>query len=252
MRFLRRALLLCALLPACSSTLSGGAAGAEGVDAGSGADREDEPGAPDAGASPDAAPVEVTLSHSASEEITPDASLRCNSDNATPDDPSDDTHADNAYLRAFDLESFGVAGELQIREVRVGVQEASGGGASGQPATLRLYTVDGPLVRANLILLGESEVTVQDQVGTVLSLPIDVVAPASATIVVELSTPVTDGSGHSFWMGSNKSGQTGPSMLSSTACGFSEPTDLASLAVQGFDPSTVHYVMSVVGEQAAP
>ena len=50
-------------------------------------------------------------------------------------------------------------------------------------------------------------------------------------------------------MGSNAAGQSGPSFFSSTACGADEPTDLAGLAVEGLDTSTIHYVLSVVGEQ---
>lgn len=207
------------------------------VDAGQ---RADATPAVDAAPPADAAPVSLTLSHSAAETIDPAASVRCNNNVSG-------THADNSYYRVFDLEAQGVDGPFTVSEVRLGIQEATSVDGTGQPASLRLHTLSGDLAVDGLTELVSTDLTVDDQEATMLEVPLDVVVPADAVLVVELFTPDAGDTGHSLWLGANDQGQSAPSYIRSTACEVTEPTDVGTLEIEGVDTTAVHYVLSVVG-----
>jgi hypothetical protein len=195
------------------------------------------PGAPDAPVvgTPDAPPVpqSITLSHSTSLAITPGNSVSCNLDNL---------HADNSYYRVFDLPSLGVTSPLEISKVTVGIETALAGVGTTQPATVRLHTLTGPLTLANLTLFGSVDIAVANQNETLLDVPIAATAPAGSTVVVEVFTPDGQPSGHSFFIGSNTAGATGPSYLAAVDCSAAEPADVAGL---GFPD--MHIVLTITG-----
>lgn len=205
------------------------------------------PGTPDAAAladaaAPDAAVVPVTLSHSATSAIDDQQSLRCN-------DNENNTHTANSYYRVFDLDALGVVGDFDIEQVQVGVQEAASPGAT-QPLSVRLHTLEGNFQLANLSPLGGVDLDVPNQALTLLDVPIAATAPAGSVLVVEVFTPSGVDGGHSFWVGVNDDGQTGPTYLSAPECGVNEPTDVAALAIDGIDTTLIHLVLSVTGTAA--
>jgi hypothetical protein len=69
------------------------------------------------------------------------------------------------------------------------------------------------------------------------------VVPAGSTLVVELATADLLGTGW-FYPGANDQGETAPSYFASEACGYPEPTSMASV---GFGFPDVHLVMAVTG-----
>ncbi len=182
------------------------------------------------------APNEVFLTHSASQTIMSANSVSCNAGGL---------HADNSYLRTFTLSDFGIFGDLTVTSVDVGVELASAGSGGSQPATVNLYTLDGPLVWANMTLIGTADVDVADQSLSIINVPVNGTVPAGGTLVVEFFTPDGQADGNSFFVGSNNLGQTAPTYLAAADCGVVEPTDTAAL---GFPD--MHLVMNVRGETA--
>ncbi len=79
----------------------------------------------------------------------------------------------------------------------------------------------------------------------VLSPP--VLINASDILAVEIFTPDGQAAGHSFFIGSNTAGQSGPSFIRAADCGVAEITNLAAI---GF-PS-MHIVMTVSGNNQVP
>ena len=191
-------------------------------------------GAQNTPARPPLAPETVFLTHSASQTIMSGNSVSCNAGGI---------HADNSYLRVFTLSDFGINTDLTVTSIDVGVEEASAGSGGTQPATVNLYTLDGPLVWANMTLIGTADVDVADQSLSIINVPVNGVVPAGGTLVVEFFTPDGQADGNSFFVGSNNLGQTAPTYLAAADCGVSEPTDTAAL---GFPD--MHLVMNVIGE----
>jgi subtilisin-like proprotein convertase family protein/PKD repeat protein len=139
-------------------------------------------------------------------------------------------HANNSYMRLFDLTAMGYPNTITFNSVDVGIEQAIG--ASGtQPATVNLYSLTGPLTFANLTLLGSEAVTIADQTGTVLNIPLTtpVTVPGGTTLVVEFFTPDGQVDGNSIFVGSNNLGQTGATYLAAADCGVPEPLDVATI-----------------------
>ena len=150
-------------------------------------------------------------------------------------------HADNSYMRVFDLTALGYPNTITFNSVDVGIEQAIG--ASGtQPATVNLYSLTGPLTFANLTLLGSEVVTIADQTGTVLNIPLTtpVTVPGGTTLVVEFFTPDGQVAGNLIFVGTNNLGQTGATYLAASACGVPEPLDVATL---GFPD--MHWVLNI-------
>lgn len=177
----------------------------------------------------------ITLTHSASQAIEQFNSVSCNAGGL---------HTDNSYLRRFNLNDFGIAGNFDVSSVQVGVEQAAGASGS-QPITINLYTLSGSFVYANLTLIGTATVNIPDQALTVYEIPVVGTAPAGSELVVELFTPDGQTAGNSFFVGSNNDGQTGASYLVAADCGITEPTDTADI---GFPD--MHVVMNVLGTEA--
>lgn len=225
----------------------------------------DPPALPDAGpqldggvlfndATPgDAGLTNVTLSHSASEDIVGGNSVACLVREDTNGDGTLEPqfHTDNSFYRVFDLTAEGVRGDFEISHLRVGVQSASGGADATQPCRVKLHTLSGAFVTANLTELASLELDVPDRGGGVVEIPIAATAPADSTLVVEINTPNGDPDNLMF-IGTNDAGETAPTYLRAPACDddndstngsrLAEPLDLDKI---GFND--VHAVISVIG-----
>ncbi|RKY96604.1 MAG: hypothetical protein DRQ13_05715 [Ignavibacteriae bacterium] len=178
----------------------------------------------------------VTITHSLSQTIIPANSVSCNAGGL---------HADNSYYRAFDLSSFGITDDFDITLVEIAIETAAGTGGS-QPITCNLYTSTPAFpggFPGSLTLIGTVDVTVTDQTETILPIPITATAPAGSELVVEIFTPDGQTDGHSFFIGSNNLGETGPSYLLAVDCGITVPTPTATI---GFPD--MHIVMNVTGD----
>ena len=228
-----------ALATACGSQIgdpSGAELGAGGPDGGSSgaADDPDEEGTPPG---PDAMPVAVTLSQSATQDITPLNSVAC----IEEDDAGNPVrHRENSYWRVFPIE-----GRVEVEEVAVGIQSAADA-AGAQPMSVRIHKLAGnELVLDKLTLLGSADVSVANQEAGILTIPITASVPSDSRLVVEVHVPDSAvGSTTKLFMGSNTAGQTGASYLSANECDLGDPVDLVDI---GFPD--VHFVLSVTGTQ---
>ena len=175
------------------------------------------------------------LTHSLSQDIIDANSVSCSSGGL---------HADNSYLRTFYLPDFGIMNPFEITAVEMGIETAAG--ASGdQPVEVRLYTLDGALLWANLTLIGQASVNIPDQTLSHFTIPVSGNAPAGSTLVVEFFTPNGQTAGHTLFVGSNNLGQTALSYLAAADCGITEPTDTGTI---GFPEMQI--VMNVTGMTA--
>lgn len=146
----------------------------------------------------------------------------------------------NNYYRVFDLAALGVTGSLQVNQMTIGIQDADSGSGNGQPATLKLHTLNGEFIVTNLTELGRSAVTVQDGSLQVLDVPISATVPAGSTLVAEILFPNGQSEGNFMLPGANNDGQTGPTYVRDTCGGATQPTDVATLGFPNF-----HLVLSV-------
>jgi hypothetical protein len=158
-------------------------------------------------------------------------------------------HTDNSYLRAFDLDSFGLTSGFNVTEVEIGIETAASGSGTGQPMTVNLYQWDGvsAFTFANLIpgLVGTATVNVPDQALSLFTIPVAGSVAGGQYLVVEIFTPDGTAGNNSLFIGSNAAGQTGPSYLAAVDCGVAEPTNTAAIGFPG-----MHIVMSVTGDAA--
>jgi hypothetical protein len=159
-------------------------------------------------------------------------------------------HTDNSYYRAFTLSAFNpplTASKFYVESVSIGIETANASGdGTTQPVTLRLWKSSAnPPINATLSSPVEVTANVADQTLSVLSVPIPghpEFTVASDILVVEVFTPNGGPSGHSFFLGANSLGQSGPSFIKAAPCGLADIGDLAAI---GFP--NMHIVMSVQG-----
>lgn len=140
-----------------------------------------------------------------------------------------DLHADNGYLRVYDLAALGYNDDFFVHSVTFGIESAVSAGGTGQPVTVNLYTLSGPLVYANMTLVATNTLTIPDAFLEFYEFPISATIPGGSQLVVEVFTPDGQTAGHSFFIGSNSFGQTGPSFIAAANCGAAEPTDFADI-----------------------
>ncbi len=166
------------------------------------------------------------LTHSLFNDILPGNSVACASILG---------HTDNSYFRVYDLNQFGypVGNDFSVTSIEFGIEEADAPSGS-QQVVLNLYTLSGPLNFANLTLVATQNVTIPNQTGTVVNVPLTATIPGGSTLVVELFTPNGQALGNFFFIGSNSFGQTDLSYIAAPACGINQPSDFGSV---GF-PST--------------
>lgn len=185
----------------------------------------------------------VNITQNISPVISAGNSVSCN-DGPFPRFP----HADNRYWRRFDLDGdHDINTCFQASSVDFGVEAAYSPDGS-QPVHVRLYTIPNasPLNLANLTLIGSFPLSVANQALKILQAPVTaiVVDPLVLDLVVEVFTPSGQAAGNRFLIGSNSLGQTAPGYLSATACGVTEPADIATEVI-GFP--NMHIYIAVTG-----
>lgn len=188
-----------------------------------------------------AAQTTVTITQSNdSTTITDGNSISCNAGGP---------HADNAYLRVFDLPAFGIENGLDVTNIQVGIDEAASVGGAGQPIEVNLYTKApaSALTYANLTPIGSANFTINDTALTLFDMPVTGTVTTGLDLVVEVFTPNGQTDGHVLFIGSNAAGQTDASYVAAAACGFAEPVTTATV---GFPD--MHIVMSVTGNTLVP
>ncbi len=227
--------------------------GGGGGGGGDGAGEEDgggggggSPQADAAPSGPDAAPPQdISLSQSNSLEVVGDNSVAC----------GDDTNIEaNSYYRVFDLAALGVAGPLQVENVIFGVQEASSADGSGQPATVKIHTLDGALQVNNLTELASQDTVIQELApdppgeigGRLHEVAIDAAVPAGSLMVVEVAHGALPDD-EFLLMGSNRASQDAPTFLRSPFCGVGEPTDADTIEDDEGNLVVMHWVLVVGG-----
>ncbi len=199
-------------------------------------------GGTDAGraAQPDAAlPIEVELSQGSSDEIVV-GTLACTSQNPQ-------TNRENSYYRVFDLTALGISDPFTVSKVTLGIEEATSGAGGSQPIEVKLHTLDGTFVRANLTEIANAPVQVPDQQLTLLDVNIAATVPGNSLLVAEVFIPTAQNvANHLFFLGSNKAGESASSYIRAPAsgCDFTEPIPLPTLTTAG---SEVHIVLKVTG-----
>ncbi|HPT44058.1 MAG TPA: HYR domain-containing protein, partial [Paludibacteraceae bacterium] len=95
------------------------------------------------------------------------------------------------------------------------------------------YTLNGPLLFANMTLVGSQIDSIPDTTNAIFTVPISASVPAGLPLVVELFTPDGQAVGNSFYIGSNSNGQTDTTYLAAADCGITEPTDIAAIGFPG-------------------
>lgn len=165
-------------------------------------------------------------------------------------------HTDNSYYRAFTLASFNPPlDQLQFRleGVTFGIETANASGVgTTQPITINIFNASAnPPTLATLgPVLSTVTVDVPDQANSLFTVDLPtqpVFTVASGILVVEIFTPSGQVAGHSFFMGANALGQTGPSFIRAASCGLA---DIGNLAGIGFP--NMHIVMSLRGNSQMP
>ncbi len=177
--------------------------------------------------------------------VTPATSVQCGSGGV---------HADNSYMRRFDLDGdHGVTGSINIDSVDIGIESAVAGAGGMQPVTINLYSIPNAdaLLFANLTSIGTLSTNVADAVTVIQNFVVTgAINGSTDDLVVELFTPDGSGSGHSFFFGANNAGQIAPTFIAAAACGIAEPTDTAAI---GFpDAQIVMTVNASTNAQVIP
>lgn len=177
----------------------------------------------------------LTLSHSDSLDVISRNTIAC----GITDQP--DT-LQNSFYRVFTLSDFGIIGEFEASEVTIGIESI---GAAADIEVF-LHRLDGALAQANLVEIDSTTVALDGTEETeLLTLSLDGVFQPDDSIVVEIAAPSFDGTGNSFYAGSNDQGETAPSYINSFGnCGISEITPFADLNFP-----EVHLVMTVSGNE---
>ena len=131
-----------------------------------------------------------------------------------------------SFWRAYNLASFpAVTGPLTINSVRFGIEVNNTG--VGQTMTVNLYNQTGaafPGGTRTLIATGTVSITAVANTFYTVNFGSAPTVPANAIIIVEVATPVGG-----VFPAANGLGESGPSYISSTACGVPNPVTLASL-----------------------
>ena len=183
----------------------------------------------------------TVLTHSLDDEITLDNSVACLGDN--------NTTADNAYARSYDLSVLLPGEPIDVTCVVWGIQlntkadvlavvnlykDVDGGPPIGPKVDLTLLATQSLLISAG---------TIQELMTVTFDPPVTVLA--NTVLVVELAIPdTTDITG--VWVGSNPNGQTAPGYIRSDFCGVPTFIDIADLP--GCAPcATMHIVNRVIG-----
>ena len=176
------------------------------------------------------------LTQSFSQEIAQGQGIAC-----TDDDTG--AHADNRYLRVFDLAGMGADG-FDVRAVEFGVETAaSGAGFETQPVVVSLLTTAViPPTDDSMTLVAEAEFELADAEQEIRTFPIEGSFGAEDLLVVQFALPDGTKDGHVFFPGANSAGESASSYLASDECDVPEPTAHEEIGV-----SIDHLVLNVIG-----
>jgi len=150
--------------------------------------------------------------------------------------------AENAYLRAFDLEAdFGLSGPVQIEGVDFFLSAIAGDGFGGlQPVNFILYTATSTDLGSNFTALTEIasvNTMVPDMPGgDYFRAPLKATVDASDVLVVEIMHPGPSDDLHQFTVGANMTVLPQPTYIRSNACGIGSPTLITDI---GFTQQTI-------------
>ncbi|MEO8274960.1 MAG: hypothetical protein ABI639_02000 [Thermoanaerobaculia bacterium] len=196
---------------------------------------------------------EVLFTITQSTSLTPTVgSVSCNAGTPTF------LHTDNSYYRGFTLSAFPALVEPQfvVQSVSIGVESANASGTgTTQPATVRIWAatanpISGAADPPGASTVSSEAINISDQTLSLLPVPLTtqpLFLVASGIVAVELFTPSGQAAGHSFFVGSNAGGQSGPSYIKAASCGL---TTIGNLAGIGF--ANMHIVMTVTGNNQTP
>ncbi|HEX6195412.1 MAG TPA: S8 family serine peptidase [Jiangellaceae bacterium] len=196
-----------------------------------------EPGLSATPTLPGTAQNEVTITHSASQEIVSLNSVACAVTGTG-------LTRENGYLRHFALDDFDIDGDFDVTNVSFGIETING---PPHPVTVNLYTMvdpDGVFDYPNFDPIGTADVTLDPQDLTIVDVPVEGTAPAGSTLVVEVETPDMVDQGGGLFVGSNPDGETAPTYLRSDSCGVASPTPVEDL-IPG---QNMHWVLNVTGQ----
>jgi hypothetical protein len=181
-------------------------------------------------------PVNVTLNESTSSTITAQNTVACASGTTG-------YTRDNSFWRMFPMTALGVAGQMTVNNVTIGIEDSEPGGST-QTVTVNLYTLTGAMETGTRTLLRSQNVSVGavSAVSFPVAISPAVVVPAGSQLVVEVHSNDGNSAGNIFYLGSNAAGESYPSYLSSSVCSQTTPATFASLGY-----ANVQLVMSVSG-----
>jgi len=180
----------------------------------------------------------ITLTQSSSNAITALNTVACSNQTTGYTD-------ENSFYRVFRLSDHGVNTAFTATRVDFAIEEATATSGT-QTVQVRVHTLNGAFVRANLTTIAGQTVSVANQSLTSMSVTLSPpgIAPAGSTVVLEIFAPNGTALGNTFFPGSNAAAETGPSYIRApaTGCAITEPATYASIS----NPQ-VHLVMSVTG-----
>ncbi len=133
--------------------------------------------------------------------------------------------APSSHLRVFDLNSIGIAAELDVDSVTVGIGFTDNNPELG----LNIYLLEGELLYDNMTLLASTSAAIPDLFNKKYTFPIDATIPSGSVVVVELTTPqVTDAA---LIVGYNEAPESNSSYYASEFCFISDPQPLSNFGI---------------------
>src|SRR5881392_3795424 len=166
-----------------------------------------------------------TITQSTTQAIVDGNTVNCNDGFGT---------TENHYWRAFDMNTFTGGQEYDVTSISFGIEVARSGNGTGQQLTVNFYANHGSPFpggdwQSNLIASSGS-ILIPDQNDTIFTVPMTFSAAAGILeLVMEIDSPDGTALGNAFFVGSNTDTETGPSYLSSVACGITTPTTTGDL-----------------------
>ncbi len=193
----------------------------------------------------DAPPQQVTLTQTTSNAIARNNSFACLVDQSSI------ITDQNSYYRVFAPADAGLTTTLHVTQVTFGIESASAGTGTMQPASVKLGTYTGTLAGTTLDLskiqpITSANIQISDGEGTTMTVPITADLAPTANLIVELAIPNGQAAGNSFFIGTNTAGERKPGYTRAVACGFSNPTTMQSIAAQ-IPTGETDIVMTVTG-----
>lgn len=186
---------------------------------------------------PDVKNTNLMITHSASQNIV-QGTVACTNSGIT---------AENHYLRAFNLlTEFGIVGDFNITDIQFGIENAVSGSGTGQPVTIKLHTLNGPMSFAYMTRIAKKDTIIPDMSAAYMMIPITATVGHGQVLIVDIHIPDGQTAGHTFFLGSNGLGQTAPSYLASEPCLAIDPVTYASIG-----HGNVHLVINVFGDVSA-